>query len=107
MTVPVTGGAGFVGSRLVDVVVAHGYVVIPDDLSTWLRENSEHLSKSDGDSGREAFHENFDRIVGSPFPATFDPYEPGYGEEFLELGRRRPSAARGARELGGPARAAV
>ena len=39
----VTGGAGFIGSNLVDALVARGdEVTVLDDLSTGRRENLEH-----------------------------------------------------------------
>jgi nucleoside-diphosphate-sugar epimerase len=44
----ITGGAGFIGSHLVDTLVARGErVVILDDLSTGRRSNIEHLLESD------------------------------------------------------------
>jgi UDP-glucose 4-epimerase len=44
----ITGGAGFIGSHLAEVLVARGdEVVILDDLSTGSRENVEHLLESD------------------------------------------------------------
>ena len=39
----VTGGAGFIGSNLVDALLARGdEVTVVDDLSTGKRENLEH-----------------------------------------------------------------
>lgn len=38
-TAPVTGGAGFIGSHLVDRLVADAEVRVLDDLSTGRREN--------------------------------------------------------------------
>jgi UDP-glucose 4-epimerase len=55
MKILVTGGAGFIGSHLVDEVAARGHSVsVLDDLSTGLRENlpgSIRLSKTDLRSG--------------------------------------------------------
>lgn len=46
MKVLVTGGAGFIGSHVVDVLVQHGYeVVIVDDLSTGRRTNLNPAAK--------------------------------------------------------------
>ena len=46
MRVLITGGAGFVGSHLVDALVVRGdEVVVVDDLSTGRRENiGEHVA---------------------------------------------------------------
>jgi UDP-glucose 4-epimerase len=54
MRVLITGGAGFVGSHLVDAHVARGdEVVVVDDLSTGRRANiADHI-----DAGRVVFHE--------------------------------------------------
>lgn len=42
----VTGGAGFIGSHLVDVLIDHGYeVVIVDDLSTGRIDNLNSSAK--------------------------------------------------------------
>ncbi len=42
----VTGGAGFIGSHLVDALVSHGaYVTILDDLSTGSRDNIKHVDR--------------------------------------------------------------
>ncbi len=46
--VVVTGGAGFIGSHLVEELQNHGYyVIILDDLSTGKRENVAHFLKKD------------------------------------------------------------
>ena len=47
MRVLVTGGAGFVGSHLCDLLIARGYTVVClDDLSTGSRTNIQHLGTS-------------------------------------------------------------
>ena len=47
--VVVTGGAGFIGSHLVDALAQRGYkVIIIDDLSTGKKENIEHLLQGGG-----------------------------------------------------------
>ena len=58
MKAVVTGGAGFIGSHLVDAIVARGdTVVVVDDLSTGLRTNvnpSAELRVGDADHRRGA-----------------------------------------------------
>ena len=45
----VTGGAGFIGSHLVDALASRGdEVLILDDLSTGSRQNVQHLIDSGG-----------------------------------------------------------
>jgi len=40
----VTGGAGFIGSHIVDALVSHGYqAVVLDDLSTGRLSNLKHI----------------------------------------------------------------
>ena len=44
----ITGGAGFIGSHLVDALVSRGdEVLVLDDMSTGRAENLSHLNDSD------------------------------------------------------------
>src|SRR5438477_3235794 len=73
MRVLITGGAGFIGSHLVDYYVDHGAeVVVLDDLSTGDRKNLEHHPKDrvrliearveDDDGRRLAFRDDLDLL---------------------------------------------
>ncbi|MCS6903041.1 MAG: NAD-dependent epimerase/dehydratase family protein [Candidatus Bipolaricaulota bacterium] len=79
MKILVTGGAGFVGSHVVDAYIAHGHhVVVVDDLSTGRRENVNPKAKfyqidiTDFDELREVFAQEQIELVNH-HAAQIDP----------------------------------
>ncbi|BBX46646.1 SDR family oxidoreductase [Mycobacterium cookii] len=82
MRVLVTGGAGFLGSHLCDLLIAHDHTVVClDDLSTGWRTNIEHLATSAKFSLIEAsvlepvdIYGRFDGVIHLASPASPSAY---------------------------------
>ena len=69
MRAAVTGGAGFIGSHVVDALVARGDdVTVIDNLSTGHRENLNASAKLVVHDIREAFEIEADAVIGAGDP---------------------------------------